>query len=322
VIMEGRALDPPSTAVNPYDTATGQMQQLASARQRAVTAAEQAAPDREELRRAAREFEALFLNFVLRSMRSTVPENELFNSNGPTKFYRQLHDQELAKAMVSGPQGLGIGDLIVRQFADHVPATGNADDPGDGSDGTDARALPLPVVPHAEAERRYQVQGATGQRLGRLAAMRRRVGALGASAADTLRSYQQDLLAASEKTGVDPALLFAVLLAESGGDPQAQSASGALGLMQLMPDTARELGVEYPLEPGANIEGGATYLSRMLDRFDSQLDLALAAYNAGPGAVAAAGDRIPEFTETQHYVAKVRDLYLRLTGADGTEFAR
>ena len=84
--------------------------------------------------------------------------------------------------------------------------------------------------------------------------------------------------------------------------------------MQLMPATARELGVTDPEVPGDNLQGGATYLARMLKKFDGNLDLALAAYNAGPGNVEKAGPGIPEFPETQRYVASVKARYLALGG--------
>jgi soluble lytic murein transglycosylase-like protein len=89
--------------------------------------------------------------------------------------------------------------------------------------------------------------------------------------------------------------------------------------MQLMPGTAQELGVQDPWSPGQNLAGGATYLKKMLDRFEGDLELALAAYNAGPGNVDKAGPGIPPFPETQRYVQAVKERYLGLTG--GTELA-
>ncbi|MNY00130.1 Membrane-bound lytic murein transglycosylase F precursor [compost metagenome] len=105
---------------------------------------------------------------------------------------------------------------------------------------------------------------------------------------------------------VDPALVKAVIQAESGGNPQAVSPAGARGLMQLMPATARALGVD-PDDPVQNVAGGTRYLRQMLDRFDSVPE-ALAAYNAGPGAVEKHGG-IPPYAETRHYVERVMDLY-------------
>ncbi|HEY9900109.1 MAG TPA: lytic transglycosylase domain-containing protein [Pantanalinema sp.] len=112
--------------------------------------------------------------------------------------------------------------------------------------------------------------------------------------------------AAAPARSVDPALVRAVIQAESGGDPHAVSPAGARGLMQLMPATARSLGVD-PDDPQQNVAGGTRYLRQMLDRFDSVPE-ALAAYNAGPGAVEKHGG-IPPYAETRHYVERVMDLY-------------
>lgn len=110
---------------------------------------------------------------------------------------------------------------------------------------------------------------------------------------------------------LDPRLVQAVMQVESGFNPTALSNKGAMGLMQLMPQTAQILQVSDPWDPEQNVRGGVKYLKQMLDRF-RDLELALAAYNAGPEAVERHGG-IPPFQETQQYVRKVLKLY------DGTE---
>lgn len=130
----------------------------------------------------------------------------------------------------------------------------------------------------------------------------------------TGQPYAELIAAAAKANDVPEALLHAVVRAESRYDPNARSTAGALGLMQLMPDTARELGVTNALDPAANLNGGARYLKRLMKLFDNDIALAVAAYNAGPDAVLSRGRVIPPFAETQRYVPNVLKHYRKLQG--------
>lgn len=116
----------------------------------------------------------------------------------------------------------------------------------------------------------------------------------------------------AERHGVDPLLLRAVIAVESGNDARAVSRKGAAGLMQLMPATAARYGVADRFDPAQNVEAGTRYLRSLIDRFDQDVGLALAAYNAGETTVLRYGRRVPPYAETRGYVVRVRAVYERL----------
>jgi soluble lytic murein transglycosylase-like protein len=132
-----------------------------------------------------------------------------------------------------------------------------------------------------------------------------RVAAYSAPNAADIARYSPVIEIAARQNGLDPALLHAVIRAESGYNPRALSIKGATGLMQLIPDTARRYGVSNIYDPTENIHGGARYLKDLLAMFNNDVELALAGYNAGENAVIRAGRRIPNYPETMAYVPKV-----------------
>lgn len=124
------------------------------------------------------------------------------------------------------------------------------------------------------------------------------------------KSKIQELISrVSQKHGVDEKLVNALVNQESGFNPNAKSKVGAMGLMQLMPATAKGLGVANPMDPEQNVEGGVKYLKSMLDKYNGNIILALAAYNAGPSAVDKY-DGVPPYKETQNYVKSILSSYL------------
>jgi soluble lytic murein transglycosylase-like protein len=128
------------------------------------------------------------------------------------------------------------------------------------------------------------------------------------------RSFSREIRSAAAFNSVEESLIRAIIHAESAYQPDARSPKGAQGLMQLMPATAADLEVQDPFDPRDNIDGGTRYLSKLLLEFKGDVDLATAAYNAGPQAVYKYGG-VPPYDETQEYVRRVKILYRRYNGA-------
>jgi Transglycosylase SLT domain len=140
----------------------------------------------------------------------------------------------------------------------------------------------------------------------------------------TTGSAQVDgyLIEAGTRNGIDPLLLYSIMHQESSFKSHAISPKGARGLMQLMPGTAMRFGVTNIFDPRQNIEGGARYVSFLLDRFDGDVNLTLAGYNAGEGAVEKYGWRIPPYAETQEYVRRISRRYSLLRDPNAALYAR
>jgi len=160
-----------------------------------------------------------------------------------------------------------------------------------------APAAPAPATAPAAT-------GPTSPFAGALAAAQTSPSATPVSGAGASSAFDSEINAAAASNGIDPALLKGLVSQESGFNPSARSGAGAVGLTQLMPGTASALGVTNPLDPAQSLQGGAKYLREQLDRFGGDETLALAAYNAGPGAVQKYGG-VPPYAETQNYVTSV-----------------
>jgi hypothetical protein len=172
--------------------------------------------------------------------------------------------------------------------------------------GADGKLMVSNKRPTAAADiRSYAVPGAASVRATRYVA------------AERARAYDEIITEHCRTHGVRPDLVKAVMQVESAFNPRARSPKGALGLMQLMPATAREYGVQDPFDPAQNVRGGVAYLRHLLDRYDNNEQLALAAYNAGPGAVDKYGQSVPPYRETRNYVARISRMTVQPIGMRG-----
>lgn len=130
-----------------------------------------------------------------------------------------------------------------------------------------------------------------------------------------LETLEEIVGSAAERYSLPESLIYAVIHVESDGETRARSHKGAVGLMQLMPETARLMGVEDPNDPADNIDGGSRYLRNLMRRFDGDLDRVLAAYNAGPTTVAENGG-VPSYPETRRFVRRVKEQFERFKVKD------
>jgi soluble lytic murein transglycosylase-like protein len=213
-----------------------------------------------------------------------------------------------AQALGGVPAGIATGELAVAQrvaqlqaliqaagkvAAGQLPASTLASPTGaQGSTGDFASALQAATTADVSSAAGSTTPGYQPAVLG--------AGSSGESGGE----YESLIDQAASRNGLDPAVLHGLIQQESGFDPSATSSAGASGLTQLMPGTASSLGVADPLNPAESIEGGARYLGQLMTQFGGNTEDALAAYNAGPGAVEQYGGT-PPYAETQSYVSKV-----------------
>lgn len=238
---------------------------------------------KERLAKAAKDFESLMTQQMLKAMRES--KNSLFADDEESKgmgedVYDSLFDTQLSQ-MMSKERGFGIAESIYKKV------TGEDLDPEILK--KRVRASSFNPVGYKAAENFAAI---TPSR----------------SSLERLEKYEPAINKYAEQFGVKPELVKSIILAESAANPKAVSGAKAKGLMQLMDATARDMGVRNPFNPNENIMGGTRYISEMLKRYDGDLQLALAAYNAGPANV----DKhkgIPPFTETRQYVTRVMGYY-------------
>ncbi len=224
----------------------------------------------EKLKEATQQFEAIFIAHMLKTMRDTIPEGGLFDRKLADDFYESMFDQEISIELAKR-QNRGFADILFRQLSGKLDT-----------------GTPLKEILDGVNELK-----SNGRKLDSI---------------HKLKNLEPIVQRSAKEFDLDPNLIHAVIMQESAGNPNAVSSKGAKGLMQLIDSTAKMMGVNNPFDPEENIRGGAKYLKQLLNQFDNDLELALAAYNAGPGNVKNYGG-IPHFKETQNYVKKVLQNY-------------
>ncbi|HVP06717.1 MAG TPA: transglycosylase SLT domain-containing protein [Candidatus Acidoferrum sp.] len=275
--------------------------------------------EKARLKKATKEFEAFFNYYMLKTMRQTIPKDEMaqnlpLGDDMGKETFSDIFDMEVSHLMSSKGQR-SISDLLYKSMVKIVetqyekPAATDKNVETEGS--KKQTPIPLPMKAHrtpiALPKTTYKIQTHAAPSVPAT-----KVSESG-SHDSILQKFGQHIDEAARKNDLDSSLIVSVIRAESGGNEKAVSKAGAKGLMQLVDSTAQDYGVKNSFDPEENIHAGSRFLKHLLDRY-KDLGLALAAYNAGPANVDKYGG-IPPFKETQDFVTKVKGFIERAAGA-------
>lgn len=261
-----------------------------------VSKKELSAEDKIKAKEAAKGFESLFMYLVLKEMRKAMLEN-FQNEEQRIDFggdiLGDLGYMELTNQLAKSGSGIGIANLIYKHLTGE-----NLENRVENQNLKEANSRSMNLHKPISFSKSS------------VSPLNREINSF--SKPDKLSIYEEYITEAAKKYQLKPELIKSVILAESNANRYAISKAGAKGLMQLLDSTANYLGIDNAFEPKQNILGGSRYLRQLLDTFEGNLDLALAAYNAGPGNVYKYGG-IPPFPETRAYVARVKKIYERIS---------
>ncbi len=266
--------------------------------------------EKKRLKKATREFESMVVYEMLKTMRKTIPENTLTESEDSSgglgkDIYTQMFDMELARKVSTGDKN-SISEVLYNQVVKSVEAR--------YQDNSILKAIIQPSKvdsKHMQLNKKNFIENQNNfKEINRKSDLDnfkpisiRKIRSSSTKTDNIVARFGDIIEMASRETKLDSALIASVIKVESNGNPKAVSKAGAKGLMQLIDVTAEEMGVKKVFNPKENILAGSKYLKKMIDRF-GDIKLGLAAYNAGAENVKKYGD-IPPFAETREYVTKV-----------------
>jgi len=255
--------------------------------------------DKKQIEKSARDFEGMFLYLIFKNLRKAMlsefsdQENDTFGGD----ILNDITLMEATRQISKNGLGIGIANIIYEQL-------------------TGEKLVQIEFAPVRNEKKTTSTKSKAIQDKPKESSQQINLPRF-PTLVDRISKYDRTVEEIARKYNLTPELLKSVIAVESAGDHLAVSPAGAKGLMQLIDSTAKYVGVRNVFDPEENIEGGAKYLREMLDTFDGNLELALAAYNAGPGNVFKYNG-IPPFKETRNYVSKVK-YYLSIFNNIGKE---